>query len=248
MIERYIPDINFGRPLGESIILPSLEDLHCELKEKRENPVLNKFYEYAQTGWNFSYIIRDFRGILEYLGGLYDRQFSWYNMDFRLVDREILQPKTQEKETAVRQYGQGALEKETMGDCERMGNRNLLRIGFAGLENDSTSDEVLETSAHEYGHTLGLQIDQSVIEELKAYSFEALVMRIHNKETVHLIDSDHTGDVHDSAIEALSNLQARHVTEEEILWHLTGERFGNVLSSETLVYAIADISCKTLFN
>lgn len=142
---------------------------------------------------------------------------------FLFVPDEELLPKTKEnKQDLIKKYGETIIE-NAAGDCTRHDDGTYtLRIGLdvAGME----EDDVLNTMAHEYGHTLGKSIDVPIFEELKAYAFAHLFMRHHwEVDILHIIAIGRS--VHFKALDRVEQLQETGISIEAILAHLTGEVF-----------------------
>lgn len=148
-------------------------------------------------------------------------------MTMRFVSRDEMRPKTEEeKQMLIQRYGDYIVD-GGVGDCTRNPNGTYsLRIGYAGCENSASLDEVLSVMGHEYGHTVGEQIEDPVLEELKAYAFANLVMRVFYGVRDYRVYQMDVSNVHETALFWLEQLLDRGVSEEEILAHLTMRRFG----------------------
>lgn len=146
----------------------------------------------------------------------------------QFVTRDEMQPKTdEERQWLVQRYGDYITDGGA-GDCTRNPDGSFtLRIGYAGQEDTASKDDVLSVMGHEYGHTFGNHIDDSVLEELKAYTFANLIMRHHYNVSKYRVYQMDVSTVHDTALFWLGQLLDKGVSEEAILSHLTGRRFGN---------------------
>ncbi len=151
---------------------------------------------------------------------------TMHGRTFSFVDREKLRPQTEEeRQQIIDTYGEYAI--DGSGDCRQNPDGTyLMRIGYHGLEDSSSEGEVLEVMAHEYGHTLGGFLKSPVLEELKAYAFDNLFMRIYYDNDQYLQPQIYTSTVHDDALLILGKFLNAGVSEELLIANLTQSPFG----------------------
>lgn len=194
-----------------------LSDL-CDLEDIAE--------ESTPKVWNQNKLYQEFTSQLNSVG----RQIKHPGLTMRqrtmqFVTREAMRPKNDiERQLLVERYGDYVA--DGAGDCTRNPNGTFtLRIGFLGQEDTASKEEVLDVMAHEYGHTLGSDISDPTFEELKAYTFARLLMR-QTQDVEYggtLLDNS---TVHNTAQLWLEQLVANGISEEKVLAHLTGNKFG----------------------
>lgn len=143
----------------------------------------------------------------------------------KIVPPAEMCPKTDEDiQWLLKRYGEYAID-GCAGDCTRLANGTfMLRIGLAGEK--VSESEAIETIAHEYGHTLSGDIEEPIIEELKAYAFEDYFMRKYHNVVANIYSLLDVSTVHKQALFRLMQLTERGICAESILAHLTGRRFG----------------------
>lgn len=142
------------------------------------------------------------------------------------VPREEMRPETKEEQLAlINTYGE-YIKDGGVGDCARNDDGTFtIRIGYLGEETTTVEDAVIDTLAHEYGHTLGERLPSSIDEELKAYAFTNLFMR-HFFEGIYLMEPVEVSGVHEESLHRLNQLTNAGIPSEAILAQLIGESFG----------------------
>jgi len=114
------------------------------------------------------------------------------------------------------------------GDCTRLEDGTYqLRVGGKDEEFQGLA-VVVDTAAHEYGHTLGETLDDAADEELKAYAFASLFQRRYECNTEYAdVNSFLSSDSpHDVALHMLGELLRVGIPEGAIISHLIGEKLG----------------------
>lgn len=219
-IYRYKPTDALSTPVEKEIV--RLNDLI------RGSPDIIDIVESEPEVWTFNQLQQDFARQLSEI----DRQtitprLTMHNRTFKFVTRDEMRPKSDaERKRLVERYGDYIVDGR-IGDCKRNADGTFeLRIGFAGQENSASKESVLEMKAHEYGHSLGQHLEDTTLEELKAYTFENLFMRYYCNANEYRVSRMDALTIHDTASFWLEQLLDAGIKEEAILAHLTGERFG----------------------
>lgn len=187
--------------------------------------------------WNPNQVMQEFTRQLSFLDAqvVYPR-LTMRRRTMKFVTSDEMLPQTDEdRQRLIQRYGDYGADGGA-GDCKRFPNGTFtMRIGFAGQENSASKVDVLEVMSHEYGHTLGEYLDDPVLEELKAYTFANLLMRyFYNAKEIHRLYIMDESSVHDTATFWLEQLLDKGVSEEAVLAHLTGKRFGNSYANDYL--------------
>ena len=213
---RFVPGVMVGGPILVPEPLPEIgaaEDL------PQIEPSLN---------WTFDKVLGDFYRVLGEMQSRLGVSLPTQNRHFMLVEPDELIPKDEtERARLVTRYGPYILD-EMAGDCDNSDGSNfLLRIGYKGREHKVTDHKILDVASHEYGHTLGEDLEVADLEELKAYAFRSLFVRFYNGADVFCDDIGYLSPekTHDIARHKLEQLIMQGICEEEILAHLTGQPF-----------------------
>lgn len=147
-------------------------------------------------------------------------------MTFVTTD-EMLPQTDEERQQLIQKYGGDYIADGGAGDCRRNPDGTFtMRIGFAGQEDTASKDEIFEVMGHEYGHTLGVTLEDPIFEELKAYTFANLLMKHYYDVDEYCVTQMDVSTVHDTAQFWLEQLLEKGISEEAILAHLTGRKFG----------------------
>jgi len=184
----------------------------------------------------------DFIGLLAKVSKFTGHRFGMRKRKLVLVPEHYLKPSNLDEENRlVDQYGE-YMSKGGGGDCTRRDDGTfLLRVGLLGNKEVSNRATVIDTAAHEYGHTLGKSsIPDQIFEELKAYAFASLCERIDTEAdncTYEDVRSDlHPDRTHHIAIHRLGELLRAGIPEIAILSHLIGDKISQVYPSSYLKY------------
>lgn len=213
------------------------EQLHPIVPGTSESPVIagDDFVEIPETvevePLDPEQVKADFERLLADISQSTGQPLTMEGRNMQFVTNDELYPKTDEEINSFRElYGESVIEGGSSGENARNPDGTFtIRIGYFGLEDFVDRDVAIELLAHEYGHTLGRQLDSIIDEELKAYTFEALARRLNKYkdwEGEVFSEIDSYSPVHMEASSRLAYLTQRGVTEEAILAHLTGENFG----------------------
>lgn len=193
--------------------------------------------EETSAEWNPGQIRQEFLKVLRDL----DAKLGYPRLTMRrrsvqFVTKDEIRPQTEEeKQQLIEKYGGDYILDGITGDCTRNTDGSFtLRVGFKGEEEAVHHDDVLQTVAHEYGHTVGERLEDATLEELKAYTFENLVMREFYKASQYYPYVMDASTTHSIALFRLEQLLTRGIPEEAILAHVTGRRFGKCYPNDYL--------------
>lgn len=182
-----------------------------------------------QYGWDFKNTKRTFSRILRQINMSNDTNLSLAGRWISLVPREEMKPKSPAAIAYLREkYGEYMVDGGA-GDCRRISEgKYRLRVAHAGLEDVISEEVVLGTLAHEYGHTLGTIFDDPVLEEVKAYSFQELVLCHYNgvDRMIDLGESLFPGIIHDKARYWMYQLLDMDMPHGAIIAHIGNCNFG----------------------
>lgn len=233
MTERYFPGFAFTPYQPTEITTIPLEE-----KTQNTLPSIGKVYvgdafdglsirelKLSTYEWNPTQIQKEFEEQLQsisvQIGG---PPLTISNIDIQFVTKEEMLHKTDaERQSLIDWYGGDYIADGVTSDCQRNNDGTFtLRIVDTSKEKSMAKDDVLQSMAHEYGHTLGPEfLESPVFEELKAYTFARLFMR-------HSYDDglDTLQIVHKTASLKLGQLLDSGLKEEAIIAHLIGQPFG----------------------
>ena len=191
--------------------------------------------EELPTSWNPRRVRTEFKKQLAILSKQIDHPLTLDGRRIRFVTPEQMRPKTEEqRQLLIDRYGE-YIRDGGVGSCTRYIDGTFrLRIGYLREESIS-QDEVLETMAHEYGHSLGPFLDSAIFEELKAYAFSDLVMRQFYGVSELLYIQMTVSNVHETARFYLEQLIEHDIPPEAILAHLIGSVFGRYKPNDYLL-------------
>lgn len=239
MSEKYFPGFTFSLPRQEEILFIPSETKQSSFltphsmvlidfsKFDEENIEFDEVVE-SEVGWEFSSVISDFNLVLSSMSTSSNYHLTMENKSVQLVPPEDMLPKTErERSQLVQLYGTYILD-GMAGSCRRNPDGSFdLKLGYAGLEEMSTKDDVLGVLAHEFGHTLGERLPDAIFEELKAYAFSIFFMRHYLQvDAIFDLSTLSPEKTHDIARHYLDVLLARNISEEAILAHLIDKDFG----------------------
>jgi hypothetical protein len=224
---RFLPGVTISEPI---LIPEPLPEIGIIEDMPQIEPSLN---------WTFDQVLGDFYRVLGEMQSRLGVSLPTRNRHFMLIEPDELIPKDEaEKAKLVARYGSYILD-GMAGDCDNSDGSNfLLRIGYKGREHRVTDQKVLDVVSHEYGHTLGEDLETADLEELKAYAFRSLFVRFYNGvdvfcDNIGFLSPEKT---HDIALHKLEQLTMQGICEEEILAHLTGQPFGGFTPDSYLVH------------
>ena len=182
----------------------------------------------------------DFSRLLAKVSKSAGHRFCMRKRKLVLVLQDHIKPQTLEEENRlVDQYGE-YMRKGGGGDCTRRDDGTfLLRVALRN-GNVLNRASIIDTAAHEYGHTLGKKLTDQTFEELKAYAFASLCERADTGAdncTYEDTQSNlHADRIHHLAIHCLGELLRAGVPEIAILSHLVGENIGDSNPNSYLSY------------
>lgn len=145
------------------------------------------------------------------------------------VNFDDIQAKTDEERYRLANvYGDYIVDNVAGNHIRNPDGSHTIRIGFAGQENIKSKNDVLAVMSHEFGHGVGRKLEDPILEELKAETFANLFMKkIHGVKELKNCFIGKASNVHETALTWLSDLLDNGFSEEDILAHLTGKRFGS---------------------
>lgn len=233
MAERFFPGFKFRRkpidfiyfqPCKEKLDLSSVGILN--INSLIEDEVVEiELVEGIPTSWNPRDLLHEFSEQLEIIGKQIGYQLTLDGRNMCFVTPEEMRPQTEkERRRLLRRYGEYARD-GGIADCNRKRNGTFsIRLGFLGKTDDKSKDDVLNTMAHEYGHTLGSRFISPIFEEVKAYTFAALFMKHYGVVEIDL--SLEINNKHKTALFRLEQLVGRGICEEAVIAHLISAPFG----------------------
>ena len=236
--ERFFPDVTLYLPKGP---LSPRDDAYGAQKPPETGKVdalrsklsdaVNGVRNSVRIPWDQDGVLSFFGEVLYYAESDSGASLPLDNREITFVPRSDLVPEDPgEKERLAAKYGgKGYILKNIAGDCLRLADgRFRIRLGYLGQEREASWNQVMGTLAHEYGHTLGVKIDDPVFEEVKAYAFQKFTMRYLLGQGRYFIDGYYRDRVHDIAASALNQLLSAGIIEEAVIAHVTGLPFGGV--------------------
>jgi len=228
---RYFPDISFEEispltkstpPLNTGIILPRTGNPSTLDTLGFISPEVRLPWTPEQTSSAFQTTMKDVEGNL----GI---KLPTEGRRIKFVPQQSLIPTDPgEKARYLHKYGPDILDKLPKGRPIRNSD-GTFDILIADLSYDMTStfESGLGTLAHEYGHTLGEELVNPILEEMKAETFKLIFLKTYKRiDTFNLDLSNEKSNIHHMARSRLIQLINRGVCEEAILAHLLGNNFG----------------------
>lgn len=220
------PQIMGARQAPEADKVDDEPKYYPDLKEAREDI------------WSRRKVIAEYRDTIGYISGMVGVELPIDDRALFFVTRRSLVPRSKkDQEALVKRYGPFILD-SIAGYTQRLDEDRNSRYGFAmriGIVREgATKTTALELIAHEYGHTIGEHIRETIYEEMKAFAFESLFMRVYRDVDYYLMDGVDPESKHDVARHNIGLLQAKGIKEEEILAHLTGKPFGKFMPDDYL--------------
>lgn len=182
--------------------------------------------ECSSEPWTAEYIVDIFPKHLKTVSRRIQQPLTMNSRTLVIVTRDDLRPKTEQEKQGLRErYGEYIVE-GGIGDCDRKSDGTfIMRVGYLGREKEVDIEEVLGVAAHEYGHTLGYDLDP-VNEELKADIMEYLIMNNYRKDIIYENFTFDDTTVHRQAMVRMEQLMEAGIPPQAILAHLIGENFG----------------------
>ena len=175
-------------------------------------------------------IMPNFKDILKGVNRKINTRLSMRNREMKIVSDMDMRPKTpEEAQKLVDRYGE-YMRDGGNGDCTQLGDGSfLMRVGLRS-SGKREWPSALYIVSHEFGHTLGYNIDDVNFEELKADAFASICERVDTnainssyEEINEQLNPDHP---HDVAKHRLGELLRANIGEGAILSHLIGRKFG----------------------
>lgn len=180
--------------------------------------------------WSRRRVISEFRDTMGTISGLLKEPLPLEDRAIFFVPKSTLIPKDPSaRADLVSRYGSKILD-DKIGDCtvidpqENSAYRFMIRVGVA--KTDYSHEGTLEVLAHEFGHTIGEFNKSTLLEEMKAFAFMALFMRIYTDTDHYLIDGLFPGRVHELAKHNIGIWQAQDIPEELMIARIIGQPFG----------------------
>lgn len=227
MSERYFPGFVYKEPRPEPPMLVGEQVLFSYGEAKDRQGAFDRV-EHHDDPWTQLGVVRAFNRTLRVLNSrIITPPLTLERKSLVFVRPEVLRPQTEdERRRLIESYGEYIIDK-IGGDCQKLRNGSfLMRIGAKEQEERIEKESVLQIMSHEYGHTIGEDIGESVFEELKAYAFSNLFMRTYHGFSDYDVAAVNNGETHNIALNWLEQLKVAGVSEEDILAHLTGMQFG----------------------
>lgn len=236
--EQFFPDITLYLPKGP--LSPRddacgaqkpLETGKVDTLRSKLGGVVKGVKKAVRTPWDQDGVLRLFEEVLYYAGSDLEVSLPLDKREITFVPRSDLVPEDpgERERLSARYGGEGYALTSIIGSCLRLPDGGFrIRLGYLGQEREATQNQVVGTLAHEYGHTLGDQIDDPVFEEVKAYAFQKFTMRYFLGKGRYFIDGYYRDRVHDIAASALNQLVSAGIAEEAVIAHVTGLPFGLV--------------------
>lgn len=190
--------------------------------------------EYSWTRRNIQSAFR--RQLAEIRHSIGEPSLTMRDRSLHFVSPRQMKPSTEkERKDLLDRYGE-YMKDGGAGDCTRHDDGTFtLRVAF-GAKPPKLTDNEISIAAHEYGHTLGEQIEDPVTEELKADAFQILFMKHFYRVGSYLI-SPIPDTVHEIALFRLEQLIITgKMPEEAIIAHLTEGPFGRFSPTDYLAY------------
>ncbi len=176
--------------------------------------------------WSRRNVIAEYRDTIGQISGLTGVELPLDDREIYFIPASKMIPKLPEDQLAlVRKYGPYILN-GIAGDLTRLPVGFRIRLGFGKDTTQVEHEDVMEILAHEYGHSLGEHIEETIFEEMKADAFAALFMKYYLDVDDYWMEGEDPGKLHHLAKHRVGQLQAMGVSEEEMLAHLTGRPFG----------------------
>jgi hypothetical protein len=231
--EWYFPEIKFQPPKSpEALRVPSSVKKAVQMEPGREYDI-SSHAELSRDNsvgvvepWSENGIILDHKDMLRIVNSETRASLTLNGRRILFVPRQELIVSPQDRKFLASKYGLDAL-KNIVAYCTRLPeNRFCIRLGYKGVESEVKKAEVAAVNAHEYGHTIGPHLPDSVAEEMKADAFEALYMGYYLGTVRYPMDGTNPKNIHHISKSRIRQLQELGVREEEIIAHLTGEKFG----------------------
>ena len=236
--EQFFPDVTLDLPKGPLSPRDGAYGAQKPLETGKVNALKSKLSD-AVNGvkktvripWDQHGVLRLFEEVLYDAGSDSKASLPLDKRVINFVPRSDLVPEDPgEREKLSAKYGgEGYALTSIIGSCLRLPDGGFrIRLGYLGQEREASWNQVLGTLAHEYGHTLGDQIDDLVLEEVKAYAFQKFIMRYLLGKGRYFINGYYRDRVHDIARSALNQLVTAGIVEEAVIAHVTGLPFGLV--------------------